>query len=303
MAGIPDLRPPALAGFDVARDRALALELAALGDAGLETLLRRYWRDHPEVPEPRAERFVRGDLVGADRAAEVVSQIEALAGGAVLDGATVLEVGAGSAALASVVAARAAAVVATDVSLAWLVIAARRLRDVGGRPVTLVASVADRLPFAEATFDAVVAADVIEHVPDARAMVGESARVLRHGGVLWVSTPNRLSLTPEPHVGLFGVGWLPRPIARSYVQRRRGIDYSDIRTLSAWRLRRLLASMGGTVRVTPPAIPTAVQAGYGPAAQRVIRSYNAARAVALPRNLLLAVAPLLHGMAVKGASR
>ncbi len=47
------------------------------------------------------------------------------------------------------------------------------------------------LPFAEAAFDLVVSFEVIEHLPDYRALLSEARRVLKPGGVFLVSTPNR----------------------------------------------------------------------------------------------------------------
>jgi 2-polyprenyl-6-hydroxyphenyl methylase / 3-demethylubiquinone-9 3-methyltransferase len=49
----------------------------------------------------------------------------------------------------------------------------------------------ERLPFAGGTFDAVVAADVLEHLPDLPAAVAELARVLAPGGSLVFDTINR----------------------------------------------------------------------------------------------------------------
>jgi len=51
-----------------------------------------------------------------------------------------------------------------------------------------------RLPFASAVFDLVLSHSVIEHVLDARAYLRECHRVLRPGGVLYLSTAPFLSL-------------------------------------------------------------------------------------------------------------
>jgi 2-polyprenyl-6-hydroxyphenyl methylase/3-demethylubiquinone-9 3-methyltransferase len=49
----------------------------------------------------------------------------------------------------------------------------------------------ERLPFADGAFDAVVAADVLEHLPDLPAAVAELARVLRPRGSFLFDTVNR----------------------------------------------------------------------------------------------------------------
>ena len=46
------------------------------------------------------------------------------------------------------------------------------------------------LPFADASFDLVTSFQVLEHVPDAPAMLSELRRVVRPGGVVILTTPN-----------------------------------------------------------------------------------------------------------------
>lgn len=50
---------------------------------------------------------------------------------------------------------------------------------------------ADQLPFADQQFDALFAGEVIEHMPDAPLALAEWRRVLKPGGVVIVTTPNR----------------------------------------------------------------------------------------------------------------
>jgi SAM-dependent methyltransferase len=57
------------------------------------------------------------------------------------------------------------------------------------RDVPMVVGSGMDLPFASASFDAVLALDVIEHVPDDVALLREAHRVLRPGGVLVVTVP------------------------------------------------------------------------------------------------------------------
>jgi SAM-dependent methyltransferase len=54
---------------------------------------------------------------------------------------------------------------------------------------TAVAADATRLPFADDSFDAVIAAEILEHVPDDAAAMAEIARVLRPGGTAAVTVP------------------------------------------------------------------------------------------------------------------
>ena len=46
-----------------------------------------------------------------------------------------------------------------------------------------------RLPFADGTFDVVIAAEILEHIPDDRTAIAEAVRVLRPGGRIAVTVP------------------------------------------------------------------------------------------------------------------
>jgi len=57
--------------------------------------------------------------------------------------------------------------------------------------LSFVRADAQALPFGDASFDAVVSFETIEHLTDARALLAECRRVLREEGLLYLSTPNR----------------------------------------------------------------------------------------------------------------
>jgi hypothetical protein len=76
-----------------------------------------------------------------------------------------------------------------------------------------------------------------------RALAGE---VALDAGVAFVLTPNKWSLwNPEPHVGLWGVQFLPDALADAWLRRRLGLRYRDVATLLR-ALRR-----GGMRRIHP----------------------------------------------------
>lgn len=75
-------------------------------------------------------------------------------------------------------------VVGLDVDAAALAKAAA----LGIEPVQ--ANVEEPLPFEDATFDAVVAGELLEHLQFPDALVGEARRLLRPGGILVGSVPN-----------------------------------------------------------------------------------------------------------------
>lgn len=109
-----------------------------------------------------------------------------------LTGARVLEAGAGEGYGADLLAARARArIVAVDYDPAVAQHARRRYAS-----LPVVRADLQRLGVASASVDAVVSLQVIEHLHDQPGFLEECHRVLRPGGTLIVSTPNRLTFSP-----------------------------------------------------------------------------------------------------------
>lgn len=300
VAGIPDLRlayPDPYLSRDEDRVRALDLESRAAG-LDLAGLLREHWRASG-YPEALAERFVELDLGAAERARGYLDAIERARGRPLGPDDSLLEVGCGTAAVAAIAAERVGRAVATDVSLRWTVLAAHRLRQSHVIGVELVCCSAEELPFPEDSFDVVVAVDVVEHVASQEAFAAACHAVLRPGGMLFLATPNRFSLGLEPHVRLWGVGYLPRRLAPLYVRALRHRPYDHVRLLSAVGLRRLLGPRGFRVRIVPPAIAPSTTRVYRGLERRLVGTYNLARRFAPARLPLLAVGPFFHVFATK----
>jgi len=76
------------------------------------------------------------------------------------------------------------------------------------------------LPVRDATFDLIVSFETLEHVPNARAMLRELRRVLRPGGRLVLSTPNRdFRITTNPfHVQEFTAEELRALLCESFAE-------------------------------------------------------------------------------------
>ncbi|MGN6330099.1 MAG: class I SAM-dependent methyltransferase [Motilibacteraceae bacterium] len=93
------------------------------------------------------------------------------------------------------------------------------------------------LPFADGCFDAVVSLQVVEHLWDQPRFVRECARVLRPGGALLLSTPNRLTFSPDGTTNLFHTRELDAPELRDLV----GTSVADVDVLGLHHGPRLLA--------------------------------------------------------------
>lgn len=288
--GIPDFRLLPDPWIDLEADRAkgIALEADTL-DADFETTVRAYWERTPDTPRALAERFTRFVVEAEPRASEWLANV--------LPGAPStgwwLDVGCGTADMVLAGARRGLSVIGIDIAFRWLVVARRRLQR-AGYAAPLVCCNAEHLPFAAETFERVVSLGTLEHCLDAELALEESARVLRPGGALHLRTVNRYSLLGEPHVGVWGVGFVPRRWADSYVRWRSGQRYEHHHPLSPREVRRGLSAAGfGSVRVAPAALLSADRARAGPLAT-VAPLYDAVRRVPGLGRLMSWGVPLLE---------
>lgn len=293
VAGLVDLRLESDRYLDLDAERAKAERLHALEpETDLSGLAAAYYAITDDVLDARRDRFLR-HIAGAERRGETLAARLPRTG-------RILEVGCGTGGLLAPVlrSGRAVSIEGVDIASRWLVVARRRLTDRGLRG-TLVAASVERLPYADDQFDAVVADSLLEHLDDPLLALRECRRVLRPGGRLLLWSPNRYTLGTDPHVGLRGVGWLPRAWTVGYL-RLRGKAVWPPRTLSAFEAGRLARQAGlQQVEVDVPEVSEAWARSLPTRQRRAIRVYNAARRLPIARGLLRLMGPLWELSAVK----
>jgi O-antigen/teichoic acid export membrane protein/SAM-dependent methyltransferase len=247
VAGLPDFRLASDRYLDLEAERAKAEMLARVAEStDLEGVARSYYAITPDVDPPRCARYL-AHILGAEARGRALAE-------SLTDDGPILEVGCGTGGLLVAATCRGLTIEGVDIASRWLVIARRRLED-RALSVRLTVASAERLPWPDASFATVVADSLIEHCDDPAVALAEWRRVLRPGGRLLLWSPNRFALATDPHVRLWGLGYLPRRWAEAYVGIRRGGAWMP-RTLSAWGAARLARRAGFEhVEVDPPSIP------------------------------------------------
>ena len=105
-------------------------------------------------------------------------------------GCDVLDLGCAGGFMAEALAARGAQVTGIDPADGAIAAARAHARAQGLR-IGYDVGVGEALPYDDASFDAVVCVDVLEHVADLHKVLAEVARSLRHGGMFLFDTINR----------------------------------------------------------------------------------------------------------------
>lgn len=144
-------------------------------------------------------------------------------------GARVLDIGSGMGGFLVAAALNGMRVVGVEPSADYCRIT--RLRGLRhGLTARVIRGVGEALPCPDASFDIVLAQDILEHVRDPDVTMREIKRVLAPGGVALVTVINRLAWR-DPHYHLFAINWLPRFIGERIVERigrsKRTAHFSD----------------------------------------------------------------------------
>ena len=207
----------------------------------LRETVEAYWAMTPTTSPERARRFTE-HVLGAE--ARSRAWLAALGLDRPARSALWIDLGCGTADLAVAAASHTAEVVAVDIAFRWLVVARKRLQEARIDNVTLVCADAAAMPFADAVAERVLSQGLLEHSGRMADVIKEAGRVLASRGELQSRTVNRYSILPEPHVAVWGVGFLPARWADRYVRCLGGAGYAHLYPTSAGRLRRAMADAG-----------------------------------------------------------
>lgn len=275
-AGIPDLRvfPDPYLSFDEDRARTEKVLTVPTG-MPLPDVLRHYWSFSDITPPALREQFVASALRAEDRGQRLLELLASLPEiPRQVPGRRVLEIGSGTGGFLVQAASRFEEVVGLDIAMRWLHLSRRRFLDRGLPEPALVCACAEHLPFPDRRFDLIVIALTLEFVREPGRVLAEAARTLAPGGAVLLHTVNRYSLAVEPHVNLWGVGFLPRTWQETYVRRRRGVGYTLIRPLSYSELKRLASRHFRSCVVRPADVPDTVLAGLPVRTRVLVRVYR-----------------------------
>jgi 2-polyprenyl-3-methyl-5-hydroxy-6-metoxy-1,4-benzoquinol methylase len=297
--GIPDLR---LRGASTARYEQEELDAARkysadLHDASVESVMARL-SDRPEDNDAIQGLRVK-QIMGAPP--KFHQQFEGWLKPCVTHDGVLLDVGCGSGGLLAAAAEKRILAAGIDASMINLV-AAKHMIEAHGGTARLACAYAEALPVDKARVTAVTMYDSIEHVSSVRSTVSEACRVLKPGGHLAISTPNRFSLTREPHVLVWGVGWLPRPLQKPYVRWRIGQPYNHTRLMSTWEMARELRNhheLQFEFRIPP--VPEEEIANFSQRRATFANFYNRISGWSILRPVMLGVGPFYQVIARRSA--
>lgn len=304
--GIPDLRPDGVDDPYLSRDEDLraAERLFERGrTGGFAEALAAYYETNEKVSPAQARQFIAGTMAAEDRSRAVLATWQAWCGVAVDgDRGTVVDLGCGTGPLLVAAQAPNVRLIGIDIGLRWLVLAAARLRDRGATAVLACAG-AHQLPLADGSAGVVASESLLENAMPAESLLREAARVLRAGGWLRLTTANRWSAGPDPHLGLPLGGWWPERVVNAWATRH-GMVPPRRRLLGAGDLRRLIAPPAfANLRVGPPPVTDAQRDAASPAVRAAVDAYRVASRSAPGRAALIAVGPSLLAVARRAEPR
>jgi len=293
--GVPDFRLRGDQYLSIEDERAKAAKLHEFGqDHDFASLVAFYYSITDDVSERLAPIFTNYVLNAAERSA---SALDALAPAG---GRSLLDLGCGSGGALAAARSRFDQRTGADIALRWLVIAKKRLEELGVE-ARLVCADAEALPFRDGTFSHVLAADLLENTRSPDAVLSESGRVLERGGRLYASSSNQNWIGPHPATGVWAAGLLPAVMRSNMLNRRHGVDIlRAVSLVSPGSVRRMARSAGlRQIQSVPLELNASQTTGRSSLFRSIANVYSALAKVPLFRAVLVVAGPMFQTLFVK----
>lgn len=298
--GIPDFRVEVENWLNYADDQKVASDLVEKYDSMSLRELHMYAQGIDNlVPEEHFERRVNQALINVQRSRERMTALGLLKDAG---NKNYLEVGCGTGALLAVASESFKSAIGIDICMEGLVIAKKRFDEMG-LDIPLICGCVDCLPFKDNSFEFVASDDVIEHTNSAELMVNECTRVTMEEGCFFFTTPNRFTIGKEPHVFVWGVGFVPRKFAEKYVSLFTAKSYKFTRLLSVFDIRKILNATGVLeYQIILPDITKTELQDFSTAKKAFVHIYHFVKKLIVIRQVLYLIGPFFQVVCTKRTS-
>jgi ubiquinone/menaquinone biosynthesis C-methylase UbiE len=142
---------------------------------------------------------------------------------------------------------------ALDVDMASVIIAKKYCQENNINNIQFLSATSSALPFADNFFDLINSQAVLEHVDHQMNTLLEINRTLAPGGCFTGDSVNKYNLfTPEPHIDLRLVTFLPKKLTHRISMWLKNFPYDDIKPLSYNNLKLMLhQAFGNQFKIIP----------------------------------------------------
>ena len=290
--GIPDFRvfPDPFLNFQEDYERT-EIVLAGLEKYGLEKLLEYYWSFSDITPEDLRPKFIRSVRLGAEKARRTLELFENGMFKQPIRAKRVLEIGSGTGTFLAPATEKFEQVVGIDIAMRWLHVSRRRFMDLGIDAPPLICCCAENLPFADDSFDLIVANSTIEFVSDQARVFAECSRLLVENGAMYINSVNRFALARDPYAYLWGIGFLPRSLQARYVFWRSEAHYENTKTLSYREFNQLAKDHFSAKEFFLADVAPAALQQFSPMTRLQIRVYQFLKQLPLVSSLFKWIGP------------
>jgi len=129
---------------------------------------------------------------------------------------------------------------------------ARLVKEKNGSKAVMLHGFIEETPIDE-KFDLIISLTTVEHMPDARKSMEHIVRLLKPGGIIYLTAPNKL-WPIECHYQLPFLSYLPLPLANLYMQiTGKGRSYQDCSyARTYWGMKRLFKGLDCKVTFIVP---------------------------------------------------